>query len=280
MANCLKTSTGQIPLTDSIGLYETGNDIPPAYRLIGENALKEIVPVSGKYTLGIFGFSNTKRIFQTAIRNWRFMKSKRQLRPFLLAQGGYDTARMSVFDLNDTKNYWAFILARLQNLKVPVDPAEFQIGLWQIALGKYKGTAENYKIDLYEAAVCSLQHMHAVFPNIKMVGMFDREYSGYATTQTNPEPFARATGDVVREMIRAKHHGTDARLSELPWLWWGGSFWADGLKARQWDGLTWDCAHFATDGTHPNLLGRANAFPVIDASLASEPLASPWYMGI
>jgi hypothetical protein len=105
-------------------------------------------------------------------------------------------------------------------------------------------------------------NIRAKLPNVRIVYFTSRIYAGYANTLLNPEPYAYESGFAVKQVVAAQVAG-DPSLNfdpgagpvAAPWLAWGSYLWADGLAGRA-DGLTWACAQFATDGTHPSVAGR------------------------
>jgi len=64
---------------------------------------------------------------------------------------------------------------------------------------------------------------------------------------------------------------------EVPWLAWGPYLWADGLTPRS-DGLTWACADFVTDGTHPATSARNRVADFLIAFFHSDETAKLWYL--
>ena len=62
-----------------------------------------------------------------------------------------------------------------------------------------------------------------------------------------------------------------------PWVDWGTYNWADGLSPRS-DGLTWECADFVTDGTHPSTSGREKVAQILLAFAHAEPTIAAWYL--
>jgi hypothetical protein len=64
---------------------------------------------------------------------------------------------------------------------------------------------------------------------------------------------------------------------EAPWLSWGPYLWADGLLPRGGDGLTWACADFANDGTHPSPSGRSKVANLLLEFFRHDATTVPWY---
>jgi hypothetical protein len=105
------------------------------------------------------------------------------------------------------------------------------------------------------------------YPNLREVFLSSRIYGGYATTTTNPEPYAYESGFTVKWLIQAQidqmRNGgnvVDPRAGDLnyngvsAWIAWGPYLWADGANPRS-DGLRWLRSDFVSDGTHPSASG-------------------------
>jgi len=121
------------------------------------------------------------------------------------------------------------------------------------------------------------------FPNARQLYLSSRIYAGYATTDLNPEPFAYQSGFAVKGIVRDQLEGmpslnfdSDRGPVGAPWLSWAAYIWADGLVPRS-DGLTWACADFQTDGTHPATTGRQKVAAMLLSFFKSDPVASRWF---
>ena len=112
----------------------------------------------------------------------------------------------------------------------------------------------------------------AHFPNLRLVYLSSREYAGYAVSKTNPEPYAYDSGFSVKWTVarRTAHPGT------RPWVAWGPYTWADGTIARP-DGLTWTCADFGPDGTHPSAQGAAKVGNMLQRFFTTNRTTRTWF---
>ena len=130
------------------------------------------------------------------------------------------------------------------------------------------------------------QILKSKYPNLKIVYLSSRIYAGYATTALNPEPFAYESGYSVKWLVDQQMRG-DSALNFDPkkgpvrsaWLAWGPYLWADGLKGRKLDSLTWECKDFNSDGTHPSTSGRLKVAQLLDQHFKTHITTKPWYVG-
>lgn len=267
-------------LLDSDGLYEGTNSMPSVHYQNGLLAMSGFSRYEDRYLFFGFGFSNPNQEFQTATRD--LWKVERHLRPVNLCFGGYDTARMAIDDPYDPKNYWVKARTRASMMGIPVEKVEVGWAKIALALGRdYPGiSVEEYRHILYEKAVTMIQVMKRNFPWMRALFLSDRTYGGYAGgAGPNPEPYARATGDVVKKIVLAQVKGLDDRLAvvnDVPWLAWGPSLWADGMNARS-DGLFWEPDDFELDGTHPSHEGEMKVARELDGFLRSQGELTSWF---
>lgn len=277
MANCANTSTPLKSLYDTVGLYAGGNEIPAAHLAKAQAALGRVgKDAEGRYHVGFFGFSNFYREIKTAGAIWSLDKAKRLFfthHNFCI--GGYDTRRMALDQPGDPKNYWVRALAKYAK------PEQVKVAFVKIALARPGAiSVPEYVSQLVGFATITLQILKRKYPGVEMVWLVPRIYGGYATSSANPEPYAHAGGIAVKQLVQAQIDGDPAIAPDkVAWLGYGPYPWANGLQADS-RGLTWTCADFVLDGTHPSDVGRNKFFhQLLNPWLTLNPLTQKWYLG-
>jgi hypothetical protein len=136
-----------------------------------------------------------------------------------------------------------------------------------------------------------MRNMHTLFPNLKLVYFSSRVYGGYSNgvgSPDNPEPYAYEVGFAVKWAIQDQINGTgnlnyNPNLGAVvaPWMSWGTYYWSNGMLGRS-DGLQWDCADFAADGTHPSStggrFGQLKVATQLLNFLKTDDTTTPWYL--
>ncbi len=296
--NCAGTSSGRIPLSDlgpglyqgfEGGLYPGGTNVRPAAHDAGADRMARLRlldtsgapdPLNGRIVLMSIGMSNATQEYQ------RFMQlaaadAARNGAVVLVdgAQGGWSADRLS--DPAQNAPYWATVSTRLS--AAGVTPTQVQaIWLKEADAGPTLAFPEDAR-KLQQEVESIVRDIKARFPNVAQFYLSSRIYAGYATTALNPEPFAYQSGFAVRFIVE-RQIASEATLNfdpdkgpvVAPWLSWGPYLWADGLTPRS-DGLTWDCADYGTDGTHPSDAGRQKVADRLLAFLHGDPVAARWF---
>jgi hypothetical protein len=297
-ANCAGTQTGLVPLTGlgagfyqgfAGGLYPGGaNTRPPAHDAAGVAIAHAIAPLDtfgaptpgGRVVLISIGMSNATQEFSAFVQVANGDPSRKSnVQVVDCAQGGQTAALIK----NPAYAYWDTVKARLRARGS--SPLQAQIAwIKEANAGPTSG---------FPAATTTLMNdlgsvvrtLHDHFPNIRIAYLSSRIYAGYATTALNPEPYAYESGFAVKWLIEGQINGVDSLeydaaqgTVEAPWLAWGPYLWADGLTPRPGDGLTWACADFSADGTHPAAGGRLKVANLLRDFMHTDATATPWYL--
>lgn len=297
-------STGMVPLTEmtepykgeSPGLYGQGRNTPPVEHVrLARAAAEMIQPLdaegtpdpNGRIVVLTIGMSNTR----TESQGLQLAAAQADdLNPALAiingAQGGQDAQAWADPDwINRNTGIGVWDYADRQLASAGVSPLQVQaVWLKQARMapareGEYPGHAQR----LTERMVRIVQLAKQRYPNLRIVYVSSRIYAGYASRPLNPEPYAYESAFAVRNLILQQIAGP-AELNcdpqrgpvRAPVLLWGPYLWADGMTARQRDGLTWTREEFAVDGTHPNRQGAAKVGRLLLEFLRTDPTSRPW----
>lgn len=297
-ANCAGDTTGLVAITDlGPGLYQGfpgglypggGNGRPSAHDQAGIALAQSIVPLDtlgvanqaqGKIVLISIGMSNATQEFQTFVPKAMGAPDRH---PNLLvidcALGGQAANRIRYA----TAAYWDSVATRLRGRGS--SPAQAQVAWIKEAnatpTGGFPAATDTLRANL--AAIVRILKTRC--PNLKLVFFTSRIYAGYATTMLNPEPYAYESAFAVKWLLEDQMSGVDSLNFDpaagpvvAPWMAWGPYLWADGTRGRA-DGLTWPCASFAADGTHPATPARNVVADSLIAFLRTDPAASPWFI--
>ena len=285
-ANCDRTSTGLVPLTQlgkgkyqgyTGGLYPGGRNAPSArYAARAKSFLAQVRPrgpggaaaVDGKIVLLSVGMSNTTQEF-SAFRQRAEALPRRNPKLVIVdgAQGGQDAERIK----DPAAPFWRVVDERLD--AAGVTTAQVQVAWVKEAIARERRPFPADARGLQASLRAIVQIMRERFPNLRLVFLSSRIYAGYASTALNPEPFAYQSGFAVKWLIQER---IENRLKG-PWLGWGPYLWADGTNARS-DGLAWQCADLAQDGTHPSQSGRQKVAQLLLDFFSRDPRARNWFL--
>ena len=296
-ADCTGTSTGLVPLNDlgaalyqglPGGLYPGGvNQRPAAHDAAGRAIALGIAPldtfgvadpVNGRVVLISIGMSNATQEFRRFVQKSDVDQLRLPTTRVIDCAVGGQAA--NVID-DPSVPYWDSVATRLRGRGS--SPLQAQVAWIKEAdagpTGSFAVSSESLAVHL--ARIASI--LKAKLPNVKLAYFTSRIYAGYATTTLNPEPYAYESGFAVRRVIErqlagdpALNHDPNAGPVTAPWLAWGPYLWADGLTARS-DGLTWDCAEFAADGTHPATAAQLKVADSLLAFFRWDETTAPWY---
>jgi len=265
------------------GLYPGGNERPPAHEAAGVELARRIGPrdregrpdPGGRYVFVSIGMSNTTQEF-SVFKPLADADAAKD--PHLVivdgAQGGMTAADWA----SAACPCWSVLETRLAS--AGVTPRQVATAWVKLANRSPTDAFPVHAERLRDDIVAVLRQLKARLPNLTLAYLSSRTYGGYATTPLNPEPYAYEGGFAVKWVIDAQLAGRlpyEEAGGEVPWLSWGPYLWADGLRPRS-DGLTWACADFREDGTHPSATGARKVADLLLAFVRTDPTAREWYL--
>ena len=313
--------SGRTPITDLgtgtyLGSYQGGlypggsNAIPHVQDSVGKARAKNIMPLdangnpsaAGMVVLLSIGMSSATQewcntIPYTPCASWTFTgqaladAAVRQ-NSFIILNGAKGGQQASTWNSVNDFNYDRV----LDSILTPASVTEKQVqAVWlkeanldpTVSLPSSSGDAYTLETRLGEI----VRALRTRYPNLQLVFISSRIYAGYATTTTDPEPYAYETGLSVKWVIQAQidqmaNGGTvvDQRAGNLdydtvaPWIGWGPYMWADGTTPRL-DGLTWVPGDFdPADFTHPSTQGETKVGTILLNFFKTDPHASCWFL--
>ena len=298
--NCGNTSTGLVPINDlgagsyqgaQGGLYPGGTNVRPHAHTVGGLAQAvQIVPrdasgnpaapsAGGRIVFLSIGMSNCTQEFSRFVQ----LAVADPLRaPAVRCVDGAQGGQTAAIIMNPNANFWTVVAQRLAAAGV-TDQQVQAIWFKEADAGPTNGWPA-YANQLKGEFETILGILRTKFPNARQCYMASRIYAGYATTSLNPEPYSYEQGFSCKWTIEDQIAGLaslnyDPALGPVvsPWVDWGTYNWADGLVPRS-DGLTWACADFSADGTHPSTSGREKVAQALLAFAHSEPTMAAWYL--
>lgn len=301
-----QTSIGRTPLMDlgtgayqgkQGGLYPYGKNTPPADHLqAGLKLAGEITPldVNGKpdktngwIVMMSVGMSNTQMEFAEFMSEaQKFPQTNPRLKFLNGAQGGMSANVFIDLDKKQEKsglNYWNTLEARLHSAEI--SPKQIQVAWMKQAISgptlPFPGEPESLRKFLKTA----LHMLKERYPNLKLVYCSERIYGGYSNTPLAPEPHAYETGFGVKWLIEDQIKGDPALNydpakggAKSPWLAWGPSLWADGIKPRS-DGLVWKVEDLSPrDGTHPAAGAKKKVATLLMDFFKNDSTSRSWFL--
>lgn len=272
------------------GLYGGGRNVPTAeHQRAAEAALTRIRPLDarGKPSAdGTIGFisismSNATQEFSMFVRLANADEAKSpHVQLVDCAQGGQAMAEWA----DPLARPWEAAMQRLRSADLA--PSQVQVAWIKLANKAPRGNLEDHGRRLQQDTEAVIRNARAKFPNLQIAYLSSRIYGGWSGGSLNPEPYAYESGFVVRWLIQDQAAGSaglnhDATRGDVkaPVLLWGPYLWADGVRARKSDGLTWPRADLGPDGTHPSDSGREKVARLILDFCKANPLAAPWFCG-
>jgi len=287
-SDCTRTSVGFTPMLDAgssfyrgfeASLYPGGRSTPPAdYAALGLEYAGQVCPLNsvgqpdpkGRIVLLSIGMSNTTQEF-SRFKQLADADPDKNPRVSIVdgAQGGQDAETIR----NPNAQFWTIVDQRLAS--AGASPNQVQVAWLKEAIAGENRPFPTGAKRLYDDLGAIVEIMQVRYPNLRIVYLASRIYAGYASSALNPEPHAYQSGFSVRWLIEDRITGNGRSLA--PWLAWGPYLWADGLIPRS-DGLTWQCADFQSDGTHPSTGGRQKVAVLLLNFVKTDPTARVWFV--
>jgi hypothetical protein len=285
--DCSKTSVGFTPLSDlkggeykgyKGGLYPGGTNQPTKkYRSIGMKKANKVRPrgddgrtsSNGQIVLLSIGMSNTKGEFKVFEDIAAADKSVDDSLVIINgAKGGQDAE--TIRDPND--DYWTRVEKEVHGKAGSL--AKVQVVWLKEAIAYPEGAFPDSAEYFQEALDDIVDILRDRFKKLRIIYLSSRIYAGYTTRKLNPEPYAYEGAFSVKWLIGDQiKNGPKTR----PWLAWGPYLWGDGMEKRS-DGLVWECADLADDGTHPSESGKLKVAEMLLDFLKTAPTAKSWFV--
>lgn len=303
-ADCTRTFTGRVPLTDLApgqtylgapgGLYPGGNQRPAAHTSAGQNIATNQVrprtptgavdPANGLVGLISIGMSNTSQEFS----HFRgVVMDDPTLHPRLRlvdgAQGGQVTERW----IDPAAPTWQVLASRLA--AAGVAPAQVQV-LWLKNqynfddLGAFPSGAQILRDQLGQIVRIARQK----YPNLRLAYLSSRTYGDYSTAVRGTGAYESAFGVkwlVERQLAGDPSLAYSGAGAVAPWLSWGPYLWADGLGADRapggvpgrGDGAEWRCTDYNADGVHPATTGKQKVTAALRTFFRNDVTTRSWF---
>lgn len=262
------------------GLYGEGRNEPPAEHAAKAKAEAEKIrpldadgnpSAAGKVVLLSIGMSNTTQEFS------RFLRLQGRTAPLVLvdgAQGGQAAAQWNGADARP----WGEAEKRLGAANATAKQVQIvwikQALIQQGRHGEFPAHAKKLQEEMKKIVLLA----KSKYPNLRLAYLSSRIYGGYAKGPLNPEPYAYEGAFSMRWLIQDQIQG-DAELApeKAPLLLWGPYLWGDGTTPRKADGLVWNEADFAKDGTHPSESGRDKVAQMLQKFFKADPYVGKWF---
>lgn len=311
------TDTVKVPLTDLLartyygnpgGLYPGGlNHLPSDHDSAARARRNAIKPLDvngddspfGKYVLISIGMSNTTQEWCSQSSGppcaaWTLM-GKAATDPsvnhytLVIVNGAADGQDAPAWTSPTSPNYDRIKVARL----APLGLSENQVQAAWVKLEDPKPSA-SLPADSADAKTLLtnlglvLRALPIRYPNLRIVFLSSRTFGGYATTDSNPEPYAYESGFSVKWAIESQIN----EMRGLPWnpqagtlnytkksaplIVWGPYLWAEPTPRS--DGLSWQRSDFEEDGTHPSQIGERKVGGILLEFFKASPYTRCWFV--
>jgi hypothetical protein len=296
------TSNPMVAITDlgtgtfegyEAGLYPNGSNVRPTTQNSAGIAFAQgIVPLNSSGVYSSTGQIVVLAVGESTLQNEfnRFLpiaNSDPTKNPYVLLVNGAQGGATPYEFTTTTSAYWLTVINNyLPQNGVTADQVE--VAILEDTDGIASGTFPTDMSTLQTEYETMMNTMLTLFPNLKLVYFSSRVYGGYSNgvgKPDNPEPYAYEVGWAVKWAIQDQIDG-NSNLNYnsangpvlAPWMSWGPYYWSNGMLADE-DGLVWDCADFASDGTHPSsTYGQLKTANALLDFLKTDATTIPWYL--
>lgn len=297
--NCNNHTTNLIPIMDLVGKqyrgynggkYSTGNLRPPLQLNRAIYQAQQIKPLdsagvenytNGKIIFAAVGASNPATEFNKLIEHCdTFKKINKKLRLFNTCVGGTGIQKMN----ESTDNYWVQAYKKLNDSGYSAKQVQV-VWVEQENTQNADTSFPSAPLGLMADYQKLLGVIYQKFPNVKIVYINQRAFAGYV--DITPGVIGKGlhfprdyyNGWCIKWLIE-KQINNEAGFkfpSELPFIDWATSFWADGKNARS-DGLSYDCnTDYGGDGLHLSELGEQKAGAILFNYFKNDTVSKYWF---
>ena len=270
------------------GLYPGGSNTRPvihnnngvtiSHNILPLDTAGNYDPVNGKIVLMSVGMSNTNMEFAKFMS---FVASATNINPKLVVVNGAQGTKDINKIINPLDSFWIVIGQKLAFQNVTAKQVQ---AIWykEAEAGPTDTSFVTYSNGLKVKYKTVMNILKTKFKNVKLCYSSSRIYAGYASTLTNPEPYAYYNGWTVKWMIEDQINGDTSlnytgALANSPWLSWGPYVWTDGTTPGA-DGLTWICPDdYLGDGTHPSDSGVVKVATRLLNFFYTDATTKPWF---
>jgi hypothetical protein len=279
------------------GLYGDGKNEPPdSHARALQRQLSMIRPLDrrgkpapdGRIGLLSIGMSNTHAEF-----GWfqRLAKADPAKDPSVVlvdgAQGGNDAVHWAANRISPRtgRPLWTRVEEKLKAASLTSPQVQVAWVKLVIAYPMDHGEFPDHARALQREIAEVLRILKSRYPNTRIAYISSRIYAGYSESRLSPDPYAYESAFSVRWLIEQQISG-DPKLNfdpergeaVAPLVIWGPYMWADGVRPRAGDGLTWQREEFNRDGVHPSQIGLAKVSRLLLEFFQKSPSARSWYL--
>ncbi|MFM9945600.1 MAG: T9SS type A sorting domain-containing protein [Bacteroidia bacterium] len=297
--NCDNHTTGLVPIMDLAGKqyrgftggkYSTGNSRPTLQLNRAITQAQKIKPldtagienqINGKIIFAAVGASNPATEFNKLIEHCdTFKKINKKVRLFNTCVGGTGIQKMN----EASDNYWIQANKKLKDSGYSAKQVQV-VWVEQENTQNPDTAFPSAALGLMADYQKLLSVIYQKFPNVKIVYINQRAFAGYV--DVTPGVIGKGlhfprdyyNGWCIKWLIEKQINNESGYKfpSELPFIDWATSFWADGKNARS-DGLSYDCnTDYGGDGLHLSEQGERKAGVILFNYFKNDTVSKYWF---